>query len=127
LSSTLSVSWLSNQFETCFSISARTDNNPSMAKALRNWQRWSIPADKEMDMLHDMNLYEEVAFEDVPRGVQILPTKMDFKTKFDSRGTKIKDKCHYKELHGRRINLIINLMQPNSFCDYGWIERAIHF
>jgi hypothetical protein len=39
LCSTLSVSWLSNQVETCFSISARTDDNPSMSKALRNWHR----------------------------------------------------------------------------------------
>jgi hypothetical protein len=40
-----SVNWLSHQVEKCFSISVRTEDNPSMAKALRNWQRWSIPAD----------------------------------------------------------------------------------
>ncbi len=57
-----------------------------MAKALRNWQRWSIPADKEMEMLRDLHLYEEVDFDDVPQGVQILPTKMDFKSKYDSVG-----------------------------------------
>ena len=39
-----------------------------MAQALRNWQRWSIPADKEMAMLADMDLYDEIAFEDVPPG-----------------------------------------------------------
>ena len=70
-----SVHWLSTQMENCFSISVRTEDNPSMAKALRNWHRWSIPANKEMDMLRDMHLYEEIAFEDVPPGVQILPTK----------------------------------------------------
>ena len=57
-----------------------------MAQALRTWQRWSIPADKEMDMLAELDLFEEVTLEDVPKGVQILPTKMDFKTKFDSMG-----------------------------------------
>jgi hypothetical protein len=31
-----SVHWLSNQMENCFSISVRTDDNPSIARALRN-------------------------------------------------------------------------------------------
>ena len=31
-----------------------------MAQALRNWDRWSIPSDKEMTMLKDLDLYEEV-------------------------------------------------------------------
>ena len=80
------INWLSNQIQTNFSISVRTSDNPSMAQALRNWQRWSIPADKEMTMLADMDLYDEIAFEDVPPGAQILPTKMDFKTKYNSLG-----------------------------------------
>jgi hypothetical protein len=88
-----SVNWLSNQLQTNFSISVRTSDNPSMAQALRNWQRWSIPADKEMTMLADMDLYDEIAFEDVPPGAQILPTKMDFKTKYNSLGEFLKDKA----------------------------------
>jgi hypothetical protein len=60
-----SVNWLSNQLQTNFSISVRTSDNPSMAQALRNWQRWSIPADKEMTVLADMDLYDEIAFEEV--------------------------------------------------------------
>ena len=130
-----SVNWLSNQMENCFSISVRTDDNPSKAKALRNWHRWSIPADKEMDMLHDMDLYEEVAFEDVPQGVQILPTKMDFKTKYDSMGTFIKDKARLVVLgnlewetlqdyfsptaHTKTLNLLLALAVEHNFILFG--------
>jgi hypothetical protein len=64
-----------------------------MAQALRNWDRWSIPSDKELTMLKELDLYKEIDHSKVPPGCQILPTKMDFKTKFDSRGVKIKDKC----------------------------------
>ena len=42
-------------------------------------------------MLADMDLYDEIAFDDVPPGAQILPTKMDFKTKYDSLGAFLKD------------------------------------
>jgi hypothetical protein len=135
LSSDHTVHWLSNQMENCFSISVRTDDNPSMAKALRNWQRWSIPADKEMDMLRDMNLYEEVAFEDVPQGVQILPTKMDFKTKYDSLGAFIKDKARLVVLgnlewatlqdyfsptaHTKTLNLLLALAVEHNFILFG--------
>ncbi len=130
-----SVHWLSHQVEKCFSISVRTEDNPSMAKALRNWQRWSIPADKEMAMLSDMNLYEEVEFEDVPQGVQILPTKMDFKTRYDSLGAFIKDKARLVVLgnlewatlqdyfsptaHTKTLNLILALAVDHNFILFG--------
>ena len=44
-------------------------------------------------MLADMDLYDKVAFKDVPSGAQILPTKMDFKTKYNSLGEFLKDKA----------------------------------
>ena len=129
------VSWLSNQFETSFSISARTDDNPSMAKALRNWERWSIPADKEMTMLRDLDLYEEVNFDDVPQGVQILPTKMDFKSKYDSMGKFIKDKARLVVLgnlewetlqdyfsptaHSKTLNLLLAMAVEHNFILFG--------
>ena len=134
-SSHRSVHWLSHQVQKCFSISVRTEDNPSMAKALRNWQRWSIPADKEMAMLSDMNLYQEVEFEDVPQGVQILPTKMDFKTKYDSLGAFIKDKARLVVLgnlewatlqdyfsptaHTKTLNLILALAVEHNFILFG--------
>ena len=130
-----SVHWLSHQVEKCFSISVRTEDNPSKAKALRNWQRWSIPADKEMAMLSDMNLYEEVEFEDVPQGVQILPTNMDFKTRYDSLGAFIKDKARLVVLgnlewatlqdyfsptaHTKTLNLILALAVEHNFILFG--------
>lgn len=88
-----SVNWLSYQDQTKFPISVCTADNPSMAQALRNRQRWLIPADKEMMMLADMDLYDEISFKDIPPGVHILPTKMDFKMKYDSFGVFLKDKA----------------------------------
>ena len=130
-----SVNWLSNQIETNFSISVRTADNPSMAQALRNWQRWSIPADKEMTMLADMDLYDEIAFDDVPPGAQILPTKMDFKTKYDSFGAFLKDKARLVVLdnlewetlqdyfsptaHTKTLNLLLALAVEHDFILYG--------
>jgi hypothetical protein len=106
-----------------------------MAQALRNWDRWSIPSDKEMTMLKDLDLYEEVDISDVPKGYQILPTKMDFKTKFDSRGIKIKDKCRLVVLgnlefetlkdyftptaHTKTLNLLLALAVEHKFIMYG--------
>ena len=120
------VNWLSNQIETNFSISVRTAENPSMAQALRNWQRWSIPADKEMTMLADMDLYDEIAFDDVPPGAQILPTKMDFKTKYDSFGAFLKDKrglsssAIWNGKHCKTISPLLRIQRPSIFC---WHSR----
>jgi hypothetical protein len=129
------VTWLTNSIQHCFSIAARTDDNPTMAQALRNWERWSIPSDKEMRMLKELDLYEEVDLSDVPKGCQILPTKMDFKTKFDSRGVKIKDKCRlvvlgnleYETLkdyfsptaHTKTLNLLLAMAVEHNFIMYG--------
>jgi hypothetical protein len=106
-----------------------------MAQALRNWQRWSIPADKEMTMLADMDLYDEIAFEDVPPGAQILPTKMDFKTKYNSLGEFLKDKARLVVLgnleweslqdyfsptaHTKTLNLLLALAVEHGFILYG--------
>jgi hypothetical protein len=129
------VAWLSNQFHNCFTISTRTADNPTMAQALRNWQRWSIPADKEMAMLTELDLYEDISLDEVPKGAQILPTKMDFKTKFDSMGNFIKDKARLVVLgnlewetlhdyfsptaHAKTLNLLLALAVEHQFILYG--------
>jgi hypothetical protein len=129
------VAWLSNQFHNCFTISTRTADNPTMAQALRNWQRWSIPADKEMAMLTELDLYEDISLDEVPKGAQILPTKMDFKTKFDSMGNFIKDKARLVVLgnlewetlhdyfsptaHAKPLNLLLALAVEHQFILYG--------
>jgi hypothetical protein len=129
------INWLTNHIQQCFSITPRNEDNPTMAQALRNWDRWSIPSDKEMTMLKDLDLYEEVDISDVPKGYQILPTKMDFKTKFDSRGIKIKDKCRLVVLgnlefetlkdyfsptaHTKTLNLLLALAVEHKFIMYG--------
>ena len=129
------INWLTNHIQQCFSITPRNEDNPTMAQALRNWDRWSIPSDKEMTMLKDLDLYEEVDLCDVPKGYQILPTKMDFKTKFDFRGIKIKDKCRLVVLgnlefetlkdyfsptaHTKTLNLLLALAVEHKFIMYG--------
>jgi hypothetical protein len=79
--------------QTVFSVINRTADNPALASALRNWTRWSIPSDKELDTIDELGCFEHVLRHQVPHGVQILPTKMDFKTKFDSLGEWLKDKA----------------------------------
>ena len=32
-----------------------------------------------MDMLTELDLYEDISLDEVPKGAQILPTKMDFR------------------------------------------------
>jgi hypothetical protein len=76
-----------------FSIQSRTPDNPTLTSALKHWSRWSIPSDKELDTIDELGCVEQVTRDQVPHGVQILPTKMDFKTKFDSLGEWLKDKA----------------------------------
>ena len=86
-------------------------------------------------MLKELDLYEEVDHSEVPPGCQILPTKMDFKTKFDSRGVKIKDKCRLVVLgnleretlrdyfsptaHTKTLNLLLAMAVEHNFIMYG--------
>ncbi len=86
-------------------------------------------------MLADMDLYDEVAFEDVPSGAQILPTKMDFKTKYNSLGEFLKDKARLVVLgnlewetmqdyfspttHTKTLNLLLALAVEHNFILYG--------
>ena len=88
-----------------------------------------------MDMVTELDLYENVALEDVPKGVQILPTKMDFKTKFDSMGNFLKDKARLVVLgnlewetlndyfsptaHAKTLNLLLALAVEHQFILYG--------
>ena len=86
-------------------------------------------------MLADMDLYDEVAFEDVPPGAQILPTKMDFKTKYNSLGEFLKEKARLVVLgnlewetlqdyfsptaHTKTLNLLLALAVEHNFILYG--------
>ena len=86
-------------------------------------------------MLADMDLYDEVAFEDVPPGAQILPTKMDFKTKYNSLGKFLKDKARLVVLgnlewetmqdyfsptaHTKTLNLLLALAVEHNLILYG--------
>ena len=86
-------------------------------------------------MLRDLDLYEEIDFDDVPQGVQILPTKMDFKTKYDSMGTFIKDKARLVVLgnlewetlqdyfsptaHSKTLDLLLALAVEHNFILFG--------
>ena len=84
-------------------------------------------------MLKELDLYEEIDFSEVPPGCQILPTNMDFKTKFNSLGLKIKDKCRlvvlgnleYESLkdyfsptaHTKTLNLLLAMAVEHN---WGW-------
>jgi hypothetical protein len=93
-----------------FAIQHRSPDNPTLTSALKHWSRWSIPSDKELDTIDELGCVEQVTRDQVPHGVQILPTKMDFKTKFDSLGEWLKDKA--------RLVVLGNLELLQLFKDY---------
>ena len=61
-----------------------------MAKQQQDWLQWRTAIDKELDMLSDLDCFEEVPLEVVAidpkpgRRYQIIPTKIDLKMKFDA-------------------------------------------
>ena len=60
----------------------------------QDWDRWYPIMVKEMDQLRQKEVYDEIEFEDIPLGVQILDTKMDLVMKSDpTTNAKIKDKA----------------------------------
>jgi hypothetical protein len=95
-----------------FSIQQRTPNNPTLAAALKNWARWSIPSDKELATIDELGCVEQVTRDQVPPGAQILPTKMDFKSKFDSLGQWLKDKARLVVLGN--LEILLTLMDYYS-------------
>ena len=56
-----------------------------MAKQQQDWLQWCAAIDKELDILSDLNCFEEVLLADVAidlktgRRYQIIPTKIDLK------------------------------------------------
>ncbi len=72
----------------------KTSNNPTLTQALKtDWPRWKIPIEKELQMLKQLDCYEVVYKEHIPKNAQIIPTKLDLKEKIDSVGKWIKDKA----------------------------------
>jgi hypothetical protein len=100
--------------KTVFSVINRTADNPALASALRNWTRWSIPSDKEHDTIDELGCFEHVLRHQVPHGVQILPTKMDFKTKFDSLGEWLKDKARLVLLGNLEYMTMLDYYSPTA-------------
>ena len=66
----------------------RTDANPTLRKAKlsADWEKWKPAIDAELLLLHSLGTYQQVRKHDVPAGVQIIQSKMDLKTKYDSAG-----------------------------------------
>ena len=57
---------------------------------------------------------EHVLRHQVPHGVQILPTKMDFKTKFDSLGYWFKDKARLVVLGNLEYMTMLDYYSPTA-------------
>jgi hypothetical protein len=74
----------------------RTDANPTLGKARHNeidWPLWQEAIHKELTMLYDLDCYQQIRKRDIPRYAQIIQTKCDLKTKYDSLGSFIKRKA----------------------------------
>jgi len=83
----------------CFATKAivRTANNPTLCKAQHGdeWDSWKSAVAEEMHLLSpaDLHCYDTVSRRDVPRGAQILQSKMDLKTKYTTAGEFLKRKA----------------------------------
>jgi hypothetical protein len=66
----------------------RTEVNPTVTQAKKgdNWSLWSQTIDEELELLRSLGTGVQVRKRDVPPGVQIIPSKMDLKTKVLSSG-----------------------------------------
>ena len=73
----------------------RTDRNPTLAQAEKSttWDLWQTAIGMEMNMLKGMNSYDLITRSQVPRGCQLLQSKMDLKTKVDAMGNVTKRKA----------------------------------
>ena len=79
----------------------RTEANPTVTQARKSerWDKWQEAINSELKMLHDLGCYEEIERHAVPRGKQIIPTKMDLKTKYNASGEIIKLKTRLWTQH----------------------------
>ena len=66
----------------------RTEVNPTVTQAKKgdNWSLWSQTIDEELELLRSLGTGVQVRKRDVPPGIQIIPSKMDLKTKVLSSG-----------------------------------------
>ena len=69
----------------------RTAANPTLNSAKstsESYDAWRPAIEAELNLLRDLECYEEVRIEDVPALARrnIIPTKMDLKTKFFANG-----------------------------------------
>ena len=73
----------------------RTEANPTVTQAAKGqrWGEWMEAINAELKMLKKLECYETIRKCDVPRGKQIIPSKMDLKTKYDASGEIIKLKA----------------------------------
>ena len=84
----------------------RTEGHPTLAQASKSvdWIHWQEAIGKELDMLRHMQSYDLILRDQVPKGCQILQSKMDLKTKKDAMGRITKRKARLVALvqSGRR-------------------------
>ena len=117
--------------------STRTASNPTLAQAKKSpeWPEWSKAIQSELQMLTDMGCYTWIKREDIPPGKQILNSSMDLKTKYDSRGAKIKNKArlvvmgnqewanlrdtYAPTVNAKTINLLLALATQTDMILYG--------
>ena len=123
---------------------ARTSLNPTlhMARQQDDWLKWREAIDKELQMLRDLDCFEEILLSDVAinpktgRPYQVIPTKIDLKMKFDAMGLLTKYKARLVALgnqewkdslrdvfsptaNAKTINLLLALAAQQGYCLYG--------
>lgn len=74
----------------------RTEKNPTVTQAMKTEEgkmRWGKAIQAEYDQLVAKGVGVEVSREDIPRGAEILPSKIDLKAQHNPDGTFKKDKA----------------------------------
>ena len=115
----------------------RTEENPTLAQASKSkdWIHWQEAIGKELDMLKHMQNYDLILRSQVPKGCQILQSKMDLKTKKDAMGRITKRKARLVALgnlewetirdtyaptvNAKTINLMLALSAQERMILYG--------
>jgi hypothetical protein len=115
----------------------RTAENPTLAQASKSvdWTHWQEAIGKELDMLKNMQSYDLILRSQVPKGCQILQSKMDLKTKKDAMGKITKRKARLVALgnlewetvrdtyaptvNAKTINLMLALSAQERMILYG--------
>ena len=91
-------------------------STPTLKEALAFGHKilWIKAIETEFKTLHELDTYEEIAFEDIPAGANVIPTKMVLRVKVTSAGEYIKHKARLVVIGCRDRMVLSDLFAPTA-------------